>query len=60
MFNGYESDYRGEGHGMSGSPAVDHRIRMYRTSTSINVCGEVTRFPGVYFGRIHEQTDVGM
>lgn len=46
--------------GMSGSPVIARRTGMVKTSKSINMGGEATRFLGVYSGRIHNQADVGM
>lgn len=46
--------------GMSGSPVFARRIGMHRTSSSMNMGGEATRFLGVYSGRIHDQADIGM
>jgi len=46
--------------GMSGSPVVACRIGMHRSSEGISMGGEATRFLGVYSGRIHGESDIGM
>lgn len=48
--------------GMSGSPVIARRTGYIHTSTSssVQLGGSVTRFLGIYSGRIHDQSDVGM
>ncbi|MBA7480804.1 hypothetical protein ES707_16266 [subsurface metagenome] len=46
--------------GMSGAPVIARRIGMYRTSKTIQMGGQATRFVGIYSGRIHDQADIGI
>lgn len=46
--------------GMSGAPVIARRIGSYRSSQGLNIGGEAVRFLGVYSGRTHLESDVGI
>lgn len=46
--------------GMSGSPVLAKRVGWHKVSNDSFSSGEVVKFLGIYSGRIHEQSDVGI
>lgn len=46
--------------GMSGSPVIARREGLYRPTKDLTTVGEATRFLGIYSGRIHGDSDIGI